>query len=287
MMRKDGVMRTAVLLEVQTMSEINWDEMLLPYEQAVHELTVKFRCLRDGFDSLGLSSPIESVEGRVKRVSSILEKAQRKEIQPQDIEQKIEDIAGIRIICRFVEDIARVVQLIEERDGLDMDIIKERDYVSSMKPSGYRSFHLIIRYPVVTALGKKFVFCEIQIRTMAMNFWAVIEHSLRYKYNGKMPDEIKRRLVRSADAAFLLDREVSEIRQDIIRAERDVVHKENVVNELVQNIQLLYRIAPLDEAERLNKEFMALHDGQSDDEQLVELNRRVRVIAESYRMRNA
>jgi len=268
------------------MSEINWEEMLLPYEQAVHELTVKFRCLRDGFETLGLSSPIESVEGRVKRVASILEKAKRKDVSLREIEEKIEDIAGIRIICRFVEDITRVVRLIEERDGLDMEILKEHDYVSNMKESGYRSYHLTIRYPVVTALGKTFVLCEIQIRTMAMNFWAVIEHSLRYKYEGMMPDEIKRRLVRSADAAFLLDKEISEIRQDIIRAEREVMNRENVVNELITNIQLLYRVAPLDDAERVNLEFMGLYDGGGDDEQFVELNRRVRVMAESYRMKN-
>ena len=268
------------------MGEINWEEMLLPYQQAVHELTVKLRCLRDGFETLGLSSPIESVEGRVKSVSSIIEKAQRKGVQLHEIEQQIEDIAGIRIICRFVEDITRVVHLLEERDGLDMEILKERDYVSNMKVSGYRSYHLIIRYPVVTALGKTFVLCEMQIRTMAMNFWAVIEHSLRYKYNGQIPDEIKRRLVRSADAAFLLDKEISEIRQDIIGAEREVVNKENVVNELIDSIQLLYRVAPLDDAERLNNEFMALYDAQGDDEQFMELNRRVRVIAEAYRMKN-
>jgi len=119
-----------------------------------------------------------------------------------------------------------------------------------------------------------------------MNFWAVIEHSLRYKYNGQIPDEIKRRLVRSADAAFLLDKEISEIRQDIIGAEREVVNKENVVNELIDSIQLLYRVAPLDDAERLNNEFMALYDAQGDDEQFMELNRRVRVIAEAYRMKN-
>ena len=268
------------------MNEINWEEMLLPYEQAVRELTIKFRCLQEGFDALRLSSPIESVAGRVKQVSSILEKAKRKDIQLHEIEEKIEDIAGIRIICRFVEDITRVVQLLEERDGLDIEILKERDYVSNMKVSGYRSFHLIIRYPVVTALGKKFVLCEIQVRTMAMNFWAVIEHSLRYKYNGKMPDEIKRRLVRSADAAFLLDREVSEIRQDIIQAERAAMNKENMVNELVHNIQILSRVAPPEDVARLNNEFMALCDGESDDEQFAELNRRVRVIAESYRMKN-
>jgi len=268
------------------MGEINWEEMLLPYEQAVHELTVKLDCLRDGFETLGLSSPIESVEGRVKRVSSILEKAKRKDVALHEIKEKIEDIAGIRIICRFVEDITHVVRLLEERDGLDMEILKERDYVSNMKMSGYRSYHLIIRYPVVTALGKTFVLCEIQIRTMAMNFWAVIEHSLRYKYNGQMPDAIKRRLVRSADAAFLLDREISEIRRDIINAEREVGSKANAVNELVQNIQLLYRVAPLDDAERWNEEFMALYDSQVDEGQLAELNRKVRVVAESYRAKS-
>ena len=115
---------------------INWQQMLLPYNQAVNELVTKFRCLSDGFAVLSDSSPIEAVEGRIKNISSILQKANRKGIPLKDIESQIEDIAGVRIICRFVDDIADVVGLIRERDGLDMEIMQERDYISNIKQSG-------------------------------------------------------------------------------------------------------------------------------------------------------
>lgn len=264
------------------MDSINWEEKLLPYNQAVNELIVKFESLAHGFVTLGMSSPIESVEGRVKRVSSILSKAQRKEIPLHKIDEQIEDIAGIRIMCRFVEDIARVVNLIKERDGLDMEVLKERDYVNNMKLSGYRSFHMIIRYPVVTALGKQYVFAEIQIRTLAMNFWAIIEHSLRYKYDKQIPESIHKRLIRSADAAFLLDKEVSEIRNDILEAEQSNQTFANIIDEIIKNIQNLYKVAKLDEIDALNRQFMTLYD-EGDQEKLSEFGRQVKVMAELYK----
>lgn len=264
------------------MEFINWEEKLLPYNQAVNELIVKFESLASGFVTLGMSSPIEAVEGRVKSVSSILSKAQKKGIPLHKIEEQIEDIAGIRIMCRFVEDIIRVVNLIKERDGLDMEVLKERDYVNNMKLSGYRSFHIIIRYPVVTALGKKYVFAELQIRTLAMNFWAIIEHSLRYKYDKQIPEAIHNRLIRSADAAFLLDKEVSEIRNDIIAAEQSKQTFTNIIDEIIKNIQNLYKIAKLDEVDALNRQFMTLYD-EGDQEKLSEFGRQVKVMAELYK----
>lgn len=92
----------------------------------------------------------------------------------------MEDIAGIRIMCQFVDDIDRVVEIIRERE--DMQILYEKDYVKNVKPSGYRSYHMVIRYPVYMAKGKVEILAEFQIRTLAMNFWATIEHSLNYKY---------------------------------------------------------------------------------------------------------
>jgi len=219
------------LLDKETREEaINWDIFLLPYKQAVGEMMVKLNALADGFHHFSESfetSPIESVEGRVKAVPDIIDKAKRKgvtELTVENIVKVVEDIAGIRIICRFVDDIKRVVNLIRERDGLDIEITRETDYVKNMKPSGYRSYHIIIKYPMITALGKKSVLCEIQIRTLAMNFWAVTEHSLRYKYKNQngIPTDVQMRLIRSAEAAFRLDNEISEIRDDILEAERQI-----------------------------------------------------------------
>ena len=130
-----------------------WRELLDPYQLAVDELTVKFHHIIEEHRNQGLYSPIESVDGRVKSIVSILDKMQRKNVSMNDIEKKIEDLAGIRIICQFVEDIDRVVNLIKNRT--DMKVKCEKDYVSHMKTSGYRSYHMIILYTVNTIHGPK------------------------------------------------------------------------------------------------------------------------------------
>ena len=115
----------------------DWDLFLWPYQQAVSELKVKFRSLRQSFLNKGEHSPIEFVVGRVKTVDSIKEKMTRRVIAPEVIENDMQDIAGIRIMCQFVDDIYRVVDLIHERQ--DMQVVEERDYIQNAKPSGYRS----------------------------------------------------------------------------------------------------------------------------------------------------
>lgn len=123
------------------------------------------------------------------------------------------DKAGLRIMCQFVEDIYQVVDLLRKRT--DINILEERDYVHNKKPSGYRSYHIIFEYPVQMLDGEKVILAEIQVRTLAMNFWATVEHSLNYKYKGEFPDDLKARLERSAEAAFHLDEEMSEIRDEL------------------------------------------------------------------------
>ncbi len=195
---------------------MNWDAFLEPYRQAVEELKVKLRAIRRQFELENTHSSIEFVTGRVKPVPSILDKAKQKNI-PMDQLHTIYDIAGIRIMCQFVDDIKKVVELLRMRN--DFEIVEEKDYISHKKKSGYRSYHVIIRYPVQTIHGEKKVLCEIQIRTLAMNFWATIEHSLNYKYKGQFPEDIQFRLQRAAEAAFLLDEEMSEIREEIREAQ--------------------------------------------------------------------
>ena len=124
----------------------DWDLFLWPYQQAVSELKVKFRSLRQSFLNKGEHSPIEFVVGRVKTVDSIKEKMTRRVIAPDVIENDMQDIAGIRIMCQFVDDIYRVVDLIHQRQ--DMQVIEERDYIQNAKPSGYRSYHRVIEYSV-------------------------------------------------------------------------------------------------------------------------------------------
>lgn len=130
-----------------------WKKRLDPYELAVKELTVKFEHLIQEHKQQGLYSPIEQVTGRVKSVSSILNKMKKKKIEIDEMEEKVEDIAGIRIICQFVEDIQKVVEIIRARN--DMEVKEERDYITNMKDSGYRSYHVIIYYPIETLEGTK------------------------------------------------------------------------------------------------------------------------------------
>ena len=190
-----------------------WHEILEPYELAVKELQVKFRHLIKEHHGKGLYSPIESVSGRVKSVSSILEKMQRKGIVPEEMEEQVEDIAGIRIICQFVEDIEKVADLIQKRS--DIEIKSEKDYIRHMKDSGYRSYHLIVYYTVETMNGPKRIQVEIQIRTMAMDFWASLEHKINYKFEGNAPEHVKRELIECAGMVSALDNRMQELNEEI------------------------------------------------------------------------
>lgn len=215
----------------------DWKRMLLPYTQAVEELKVKFKSIRKEFIAMDEYSPIEFVTGRVKKISSILEKAEKKNIPLDQVEEKMEDIAGIRIMCQFVEDIYKVIDIIKARDRKDLVVVEERDYIINMKSSGYRSYHMIIKYPVQTGHGEKWIFAEIQIRTLAMNFWGTIEHSLRYKYKQNMPGHIQERLNKAAEAAFLLDQEMAEIREEVLKCQESFQEESNLIGDIFSSIQ--------------------------------------------------
>lgn len=202
--------------------ERNWDLFLAPYEQTISELKVKLRGIRKQFRETNQHVPIEFVTGRVKPVDSILAKSSLRKIPLERLEEEMSDIAGLRIMCQFVDDIYHVVQLLRNRK--DMQIIIERDYIENKKESGYRSYHLIVEYPVQLLEGEKKILAEIQIRTLSMNFWATIEHSLNYKYQGDFPVEISERLRRAAEAAYQLDEEMSNIRVEIQEAQRLFSH---------------------------------------------------------------
>jgi len=239
---------------------INWKELLYPYEQAVEELLLKFKNLDKECRHLGIYSPVDSVTGRLKTPASILDKAGRKHIAPDHIEEEIEDIAGIRILCQFV-----------------------KDYITNTKASGYRSYHIIIRYPLSTALGPKEVFAEIQIRTNAMNFWATAEHSLRYKYSGNIPQELQDRLHNCAEAAFHLDQEMSTIREEITNAQRLNEIRRKMTSNILDNIRKLHFMLSLEDMSAINKEFSDVWNS-NDIDKLREFNERLNVLVEVYRI---
>lgn len=235
------------------MDNRDWGRFLYPYEQAVEELKVKFKSLRAELKQYEEFAPIEFVTGRVKKISSILDKCRRLNVSLENLETGIEDIAGIRIMCQFEEDIQRVASLIRQRK--DMTVVYEKDYVTHQKQSGYRSYHMIVRYPVQSGLGMKEVLAEIQIRTLAMNFWATIEHSLNYKYKRDLPDEVRLRLRKAAEAAYLLDKEMSSIREEIVDAQKLFEDRSNLVDRIMNDIQQLYYYRRVKEAANFQSAF--------------------------------
>lgn len=267
------------------MEIINWDEFLLPYEQTVNELMVKFKTIGEQYKKTNKHSPIEEVEGRVKKVKSILDKLTKKNLALNQMEEKIEDIAGIRIVCRFVEDIERVVNLIRERNNFDLTIKEERDYITNIKSSGYRSYHILINYPIIIGGNLKDIKAEIQIRTISMNFWAKIEHSLRYKYSNHMPEELQRRLISAAEAAFQLDKEMSTIRYEILEAQEVIKLKNDVVENIVNNIRKLHSIAKIENINQINKDFIVTYS-EGNLEELIEFDKQVKIMVELYNLKH-
>ena len=255
-----------------------WDEILAPYQHAVEELKVKFKNIRKEFLTKGEYSPIEFVTGRTKKISSIISKANR--LDTNDIEGEIDDIAGIRIMCQFVEDIYTIVDLIKNRT--DMTVINEKDYITNFKESGYRSYHVIIKYPINSIAGSKEIHCEIQIRTLAMNFWATVEHSLQYKYKGNIPDHVTEKLLRASNAIVMLDREMSSVRDEIMDAQNSFRKKANVVSEILHTMQNLYKVANKHEVIKIQDEFYKIYE-TGDMESLEHFNKQLDIIAEGYR----
>lgn len=254
-----------------------WKELLDPYDQAVSELLTKFNNVKREFSRKNQYSPIESVTGRVKSVNSILEKMQRKGILFEDLEEEMEDIAGIRIITQFVEDIQIVANLIYKRT--DMEVRSKKDYLTNKKKSGYRSFHLIVWYTVQTINGPKKLQVEIQIRTMAMNFWATTEHSLQYKYKGDLPQHVETQLLRAADAIVVLDEEMSEVRSEIMDAQIDNRIQTNLVQDILRNIENLYAKENKREIAKIQDEFYRIYKLHDIDE-LERFSKQLDILAE-------
>ncbi|EFM40042.1 RelA/SpoT domain protein [Peptostreptococcaceae bacterium AS15] len=155
--------------------------MFADYECAAMEVETKFKVLNLQFSSDSNRNPIETIKTRIKTMPSILRKLQKRNlpITIEAIEENLHDIAGVRVICSFIDDIYKLAEYISDQD--DIEVIERKDYISKPKEGGYRSLHLIVRTPIFTQKGKKLINVEVQIRTIAMDFWASLEHKLRYK----------------------------------------------------------------------------------------------------------
>lgn len=189
--------------------KFSWEHFLQPYELAVEGFILKFEGIKKQYKLQNTYCPIEIVTGRVKTPESILDKAKRMNVLFENISKQVYDIGGVRITCKYLEDVYKVADLLKSRK--DVKLLEERDYIKNVKPSGYRSLHLIMAYNVETIDGQVPLILEFQIRTHAMHFWASIEHSLKYKYQKQIPNSLKDRLKSASIAASHLDEEMSQI----------------------------------------------------------------------------
>lgn len=260
-----------------------WKEILMPYSLVVEELVTKFKHLRLAYHKLGQYSPIYSVEGRVKSIPSIIEKVMRKKLTMDSFEDELTDIAGIRIICQFIDDCPKVAEMIRSRT--DMKVIEETDYISNPKESGYRSYHMLVRYTVQLLDGPKDLVAEIQIRTMGMNCWSTIEHNLQYKFKGNMPEEIKKTLNDAAEKILVSELEMSKVRDEVADATSTREEDENLVSYIVLTILNLYQNSSRREAVRVQEEFLQIYRS-GDFEKLRHFAGELDVIAENYGQQN-
>ena len=174
-----------------------FQQAMMRYTCAIREVKTKLEVLNDELSVKNQRNPIEMIKSRVKKPKSIVEKLQRRgfEISLESMEKNLDDVAGIRIICSFLDDIYEVADMLVRQD--DVTVIMVKDYIKNPKPNGYRSYHMIIEIPVFFSDSKKPIRVEVQIRTIAMDFWASLDHQLKYKKsfiddNGEISEELRK-----------------------------------------------------------------------------------------------
>ncbi|MBT2684688.1 GTP pyrophosphokinase family protein [Bacillus sp. ISL-37] len=195
----------------------------LIYKFALDEMNTKINILKEEFIHIHDYNPIEHCNSRLKSPESIIKKVIRKNlsISIESIRENIKDIAGIRIICPFITDVYKISQMIEKQR--DIELVERKDYIKQPKPNGYQSLHLIIKIPVFMSDRVEMVFVELQIRTIAMDFWASLEHKIYYKYEKEIPERIKKDLKDAAISAAELDMKMERINNEVA----DLKVKEN------------------------------------------------------------
>ncbi len=181
------------------------------YDSAISEVKTRLYILDNEFKVKFQRNPIHTIESRLKSPQSIMEKLQRKgkPVTLASAKRNLYDIAGIRVICHYIDDIYIVSKILASHD--DIEFINCKDYIKNPKPNGYRSLHMVIKVPVYLSTGMEMVAVEIQIRTIAMDFWASLEHQLRYKSDNNVSDELSRQLKNCAERIAQTDAEMQEI----------------------------------------------------------------------------
>lgn len=192
-----------------------WQEVTLVYHAALRQINTKLEILNDEFQHVHQYNPIEHIKSRIKTPESIVKKLKRHGYE-SDIENMVKyvnDIAGIRVICSFTSDIYRIAEMIRLQN--DIHVIAVKDYIRNPKPSGYKSYHMLVTVPVFLSDRTVDVKVEIQIRTVAMDFWASLEHKINYKFEGNAPEHVKRELIECASMVSELDNRMQGLNEEI------------------------------------------------------------------------
>jgi len=200
------------------------------YQAAIREINARLQTLNEDFSIRHQHNPIHHIESRVKSLSSIVKKLHDTgiPISIDNAKKNLHDIAGVRVVCRYVDDIYKISSLLLAQD--DISLILEKNYIENPKPNGYRSLHIVVDVPVYTSQGKLFIPVEIQIRTVAMDFWATLEHGIRYKATDEVPQSIVDQLRVCADVITETDYKMQDIFQALQKVnDRDDLSTETLV----------------------------------------------------------
>jgi putative GTP pyrophosphokinase len=213
----------ATLDEVQAFRD-EFARFIMPYKFGIDEVSTKVSILREEFSGLHDYNPIEHISSRLKSADSIEQKVLRKNCEPsfEAIRESITDIAGVRIVCSFVSDVYRVFDLLTQQE--DVRVLRVKDYIAHPKSNGYKSLHVIVEVPVFLSEGPILVPVEIQLRTVAMDFWASLEHKIYYKYDGEVPEGLLRDLTAAAGTASQLDVTMEDLHRQVRGDDRGTVY---------------------------------------------------------------
>jgi len=193
----------------------NWKEATLVYTAALRQINTKLEILNDEFQHVHQYNPIEHIKSRLKTPESIVKKLKLHGYDStiENMIKYVNDIAGVRIICSFVADIYRIAEMISSQS--DVQVIAIKDYIRNPKPSGYKSYHMLITIPVFLSDRTVQAKLEIQIRTVAMDFWASLEHKINYKFEGNVPEHVRHELIECSRMVAALDNRMQELNEEI------------------------------------------------------------------------
>ncbi len=214
---------------IHSLKEVDaWESAMLLYNSALKQMQTKVEILSDEFKHVQKYNPTEYVKARIKRPEIIVSELKRYGFSDsiENMIRHVNDIAGLRIICSFTSDIYRLSEMIGSQD--DITVLSVKDYIETPKASGYRSYHMIVSVPVFLSDKVVDTKVEVQIRTIAMDFWASLEHKIQYKFNGKVPDHISVDLWECSDIVSMLDQKMLSLNEAVNRAQAKLSEEEEI-----------------------------------------------------------